>query len=255
MTGHNIDLMAKDDVPAAFGLLTRLPVRVDPEAASARGGRAAWAWPLVGVGLALLAGGAAQLVLWAGLDAVIAAGVALMVAVVLTGAMHEDGLADSIDGLWGGWDRDRRLEIMKDSRIGAYGVIALVLSLGFRWVAVAELIEADWLFAGLIAAGLLSRGAMALLMAALPAARSGGLSRAVGAPSVEAVLLAVAIGVVGSGIALGWAALPALAVAAALTLAWGSVARAKIGGQTGDILGGLQQIVEIGVLCAVLATL
>ncbi|MFT7596440.1 MAG: adenosylcobinamide-GDP ribazoletransferase, partial [Paracoccaceae bacterium] len=131
---------AVSDVAVAFVLLTRLPLPTLPDHAFARQAHAAWAFPLVGLVVALLAGGMGWAALRLGLPASIAAGLVLGAQIMLTGAMHEDGLADTADGLWGGFNADRRLEIMKDSAIGTYGVLALILSLGLRWAALTLLL-------------------------------------------------------------------------------------------------------------------
>lgn len=246
-------LFAWQDPAAALGLLSRLPVRVVPEAAQARGARAAWAYPLAGMVVAAIACLVGQGALWAGMPAGIVAGLVIATLVIVTGALHEDGLADSADGLWGGWDKARRLEIMKDSRIGAYGVLALVLSLGLRWVALTAVIDAGSLWAVVVGTAALSRAAMVVLMAALPNARDAGLSRSVGRPTRNTAGIAVAIGLVVSG---GTMPAPAVLVAALLACAGCAlIARAKIGGQTGDILGATQQITEIAVLLAAVAQL
>jgi hypothetical protein len=119
------------DISRALGLLSRLPVRPDGQ----RGAQSVWAFPIVGLIVALIVGSGAALGLAMGLAPALAAGLALFLQIMITGAMHEDGLADTFDGLWGGWEAERRLEIMKDSRIGAYGVIALNLSLVMRCAA------------------------------------------------------------------------------------------------------------------------
>lgn len=229
------------DVPAALGLLTRLPVPVSMERAAARGARAAWAYPVVG----LLLGAVQALALWVmvqtGLAPALAAGLALALVVVLTGAMHEDGLADSADGLWGGWDRARRLAIMKDSQIGTYGVLALVLVLGLRWLALAALAAQGAGLLALVAIAALSRANMVLLLAVLPNARGAGLAHLVGRAPRSTALAAVLIAAV-AAIGLGYGALIGAGLMAAL--ACGLIARAKIGGQTGDILGASQQISE-----------
>ena len=233
------------DVPAALGLLTRLPVPVDGAAAAARGAAAAWAWPLAGAVVGLLGAAAGGLALGLGLAPGAAAALAIATQMMVTGALHEDGLADTADGLWGGWDKTRRLAIMKDSRIGTYGVLALVLVTLLRWVALAALFTAGTPLAALIAAGALSRAPMAVLMAALPNARGSGLSQSVGQPAVPTVALGVAVALVCGGLALG---LPVLGMAlwiGGATLVLGLVARAKIGGQTGDILGAAQQLAEV----------
>lgn len=242
------DLVARGDLAAALGLLTRLPVQVDTSAAMARGARAAWAWPIAGLIAATIAGAAGAVFVWLGLPAALVACVVIAVQVVVTGAMHEDGLADSADGLWGGWMPERRLAIMKDSRTGAYGVIALVLALLTRWVALSSLITAGHLWVPLLLAGMFSRVPMVALMVWLPAARSGGLSQSVGRPAPDTLWLSLAVAAgVGLILAGSWA-IPAAMVVGLTTLVWGRIARVKIGGQTGDILGASQQLAEIGVL-------
>lgn len=235
------------DVALAFALLTRLPVPHLPDKAFAGQARAAWAFGLVGAVVALLAGTAGLLALGLGLPGAAAAGLVLAVQIVITGAMHEDGLADAADGLWGGWSRERRLEIMRDSAIGTYGVLALILSLGLRWVSLGALLAGGGI-APLIAAAAVSRGLMPALMTALPHARDDGLSRSVGAPgwpvSAVAAGLALAIALMAGG---GAAIVPiTLGCAGAALVAL--IARARIGGQTGDILGATQQAAETAML-------
>lgn len=246
-------LIAAIDIPAALGLLTRFPVKVDGARAMARGAASAWAWPLAGLVVAVLAALSGWLALALGLPAGVAAAVVLAVQVAATGAMHEDGLSDSLDGLWGGATRERRLEIMKDSRVGSYGVLALVLSMLLRWSALSALMaDAGWAGA-LIAAAMLSRGGMVALAAALPFARPGGLSASVGRPSAGAISLALALALVATLLLTGW---PGLAAAVSVTFAlafWAAIAQARIGGQTGDILGAGQQIAEITALLALVA--
>ena len=245
--------IAGSDVPAALGLLSRLPVRVDVERATARGARAAWAYPLAGLVLALLAAGVAQIALWLGVQAPIAAGLALACLVLTTGAMHEDGLADAADGLWGGWDKVRRLEIMKDSRIGAYGVLALILGLGLRWQALAIAIDHGLLWPALIATAMLSRAMMVPLMARLPHARDTGLSRSVGRPEIATSRIAEGIGLGAALLCFGLAGLWLIVGALAAATACALIAKAKIGGQTGDILGATQQVTEITLLILIAA--
>ena len=236
------------DVVAVLGLLTRLPVpSIDP--AGTHGANAAWAWPLAGLVVGGLGALVASLAFLAGLPAPVAALAFVATQVAATGALHEDGLADSLDGLWGGWDRTRRLEIMSDSRIGAYGVVGLVLTLGLRWQLWALAIGAGALWPAALALGLASRAPMAVLSAALPFARPDGLSRSVGRPSPRAAAGAGLIGALGL-IPLGWAAPVVLAGICAVAWAWARIARARIGGQTGDILGAVQQLSEIAGLLA-----
>lgn len=242
---------ALGDLRAALALLSRLPL---PPPADFPVPPAVWAWPLAGLVLGGLATALTGLALALGLPAGLAAAVWLASGALMTGAMHEDGLADSCDGLWGGWDRARRLEIMKDSHIGSYGVMGLLLVTLARWSAVAALLQAG-AWPALLAVAMLSRAPMAALLAALPNARGTGLSQSVGRPSQDAAALAAAVA---CGVALllaGWGAGVAALAVAGSTLALGLLAWRKIGGQTGDILGASQQLGELAALAALAALL
>lgn len=238
------------DLRAALALLSRLPL---PPPADFPVPPAVWAWPLAGLLLGGIATALAGLALALGLPAGLAAALWLAAAALITGAMHEDGLADSCDGLWGGWDRARRLEIMKDSHIGSYGVMGLLLVTLARWSAVATLLAAGH-WPALLAAAALSRAPMALLLALLPNARGTGLSQSVGRPSQDAAALACAVAL-GLALLAGWGALTAALAVAASTAALGLLARRKIGGQTGDILGASQQLGELAALAVFAAAL
>lgn len=225
------------DLTAAFGLLTRLPV---PDT-GAPDPRAAWAWPVAGLAVGAagaLAGLAGQLV---GLAPGVTAALMLAVAALVTGGLHEDGLADCADGFWGGRDKARRLEIMKDSRVGSYGVLALGIVLLARWSALTALVAAGH-WGVLPAAEALSRAVMAAVMALLPNARGSGLSASHGAVPRPTAALAAGLALLAALALAGWAA-PAMALAAGLAAAAvAATARAKIGGQTGDVLGAAQQL-------------
>lgn len=245
------DLVQPADIAEALALLTRLPVR----AGFSRGAAAAWAWPLAGVAVALVAGVAGWIALRLGLPPGVSAGLVLAAQILATGAMHEDGLADSADGLWGGHDVARRLEIMKDSAIGSYGVLALGLSLILRWAALSAILSTGALFAPLIAAAALSRAPMAVLAAVLPNARGAGLAASVGRPQSSTAALAVGVAVLIALVCPGVGLLAPLLWAALTTIAAAAIAKAKIGGQTGDILGAAEQLAEIATLAAIAATL
>jgi adenosylcobinamide-GDP ribazoletransferase len=235
------------DLALALGLLTRAPIPVSAAHAARRGAAPAWAWPVVGALVGAVGAAAGALALWAGLAPPLAAAAVVIAQVMLTGALHEDGLADTADGLWGGWDRARRLAIMKDSQIGTYGLLALLLVTLIRWLALTMLVAAtDW--AAIIAAGAISRAPMAAIMAALPNARDGGLSHRVGRPPQEAVVTACLLAAVAGAALIGTALLPAT-LTVVILCGWLSLtARARIGGQTGDILGASQQLAELAVL-------
>ncbi len=249
VTKSDTPLAEARDIVEALGLLTRFPVQSTPT----RGPHAAWAWPLAGVAVALVAAAIGAAGLWLGLPPGLAAGLALATQIVATGAMHEDGLADCADGFWGGLDRTRRLEIMKDSRTGSYGALALGLSVLLRWSALSVLFAHGWVLAPLIAAAALSRAPMAVLMAALPNARGAGLSSAVGRPSQATATLGVGVALLVALMAVGWGALaPAFWVALG-AIAVAALAQDRIGGQTGDVLGATQQVAEIAALAALAA--
>jgi len=246
MSKSDTPLVRIADIPAALGLLSRLPVNIG----GGRGAACAWAFPLTGLILGAIAAAIGGIAAAVGLSDGLTAGLALVALVVMTGAMHEDGLADSVDGLWGGWDKIRRLEIMKDSHIGAYGVIALVLSLILRWTALTALAQAGILTIGLIAVATLSRVPMVVVMAILPHARQDGLSASVGRVEIKTAMLAVTIAAAIALVLLGWSGVPAILITGLVGTAVALIALRKIGGQTGDILGATQQIAEIGALMA-----
>jgi adenosylcobinamide-GDP ribazoletransferase len=232
------------DIPLALVLLTRLPLPKLTSNHFRRQSQAVWAFPLAGLAVTLPAAVVASAALALGLSAPLAAGLFLLVQVMLTGAMHEDGLADCADGFWGGFDPKRRLDIMKDSQIGSYGVLALILGIGLRWQGIALLMEQGHVWS-LLALALLSRAMMPVLMHWLANARQSGLSQSVGRPSRRAVGLGLGLAVVLSLPLLGAGSFAVVAMLCLMTLGFGHLARAKIGGQTGDVLGACQQLCEI----------
>lgn len=235
-----------EHILVALGLLSRLPVPRH----QAGGGAAAWAYPVAGLIIGALAALAGVIAHALGIAPPLTAVLVLGVMVLLTGAMHEDGLADTADGLGGGWTRERRLEIMKDSRIGSYGVLALILSFAARWSALWLLFEAGpgTAAAAILTAAALSRAVMPALMAGLAPARDSGLSHSVGTVGTPTAALAVAVAVAVALILAGWGGVAAAVWAAVAALAVGFWARSAIGGQTGDILGAGQQAAEVAAL-------
>lgn len=238
------------DIPMAFALLTRLPLPHFHAATEARrpAARGAWAYPLVGIVLALIAAGVGEAFGRMGATPALSAFFVLIVLVMLSGAMHEDGLADCADGFWGGWSADKRLRIMKDSVVGSYGVIALVLSLFLRWYLISELITDGAMLWPLVIAACGSRAAMVWVMNSLPIARRDGLSDRTGRPGAIATGLAVGLAVIVMIAAPDVSAFWLFVVAGFAALVVRQVARRKIGGQTGDVLGATQQVVEIALL-------
>lgn len=235
---------------SAMGLLTRLPL---PAIHAPQGASSAWAWPLVGVVIGGLNMAIAAVLLWMQVPVTVTAAVVLGTNAILTGALHEDGLADTADGFFGGWTPARRLEIMKDSHIGSYGTLALIVTVLARWSALQVVLTGSlW---GLVAVAALSRAPMVALLAGLPNARGKGLAQSVGQPEQQVAATAIAIAFAVAAVMAGLTtAFMMTAIVAAGTFALALVAKARIGGQTGDVLGASQQLAEVATL-TVLATL
>ena len=211
--------------------------------------RSARYFPLVGQGV----GAASALVLvladraW---SAPVAAVLAVAAGVLITGAFHEDGLADTADGLGGGQTAERRLEIMKDSRIGTYGACALVLTLALRAAILASTPVAIAAVILLSAHGL-GRAAAVVVMRSTPYAPSGEAGKWKPVPEgvrTSEVLVALAIASWPLALLPLDAALGGLAMGGALTVALALLARRLIGGHTGDVLGAVEQMFEVGFL-------
>ncbi|PYE44784.1 cobalamin-5'-phosphate synthase [Rhizobium sp. PP-F2F-G20b] len=248
------------DTMRAVAFLSRLRVPARFFAGDdGRMGRTVRAFPLAGLLITLPASLVFALSLALDADPLLAALLALTVQTLVTGALHEDGLADAADGLGGGRTRGHALEIMKDSRVGAYGVIALVLTLALRAVAIADL--ADHLSGAgcalaLMAIAALSRAGMVWHWSQLPPARDTGVAAGAGQPQPAAVTTALATGVVLSGLLLLVAGVPlvaaliAFAAFAATVPLWTRYVRTMISGHTGDTIGATQQLAETALLVA-----
>jgi len=192
-----------------------------------------------------------------GLQPQLAGSVALGVQAWITGALHEDGLADFADGIGGGSSRERKLAIMRDSRIGTFGVLALVFVVLCKVLAVgaAGAVSGQFAVAALITAGTLSRLAPVLLLHRLPPARLEGMSYRVGCPDQKTVAEAAITALAVAGLlalAVGGAATVLAAFLASAVAYWAveSLSRRHLGGQTGDAAGAAEQVVELAVLLA-----
>lgn len=246
-----------DDFRISLKFLTRIPWPVRsgesgaPELLSLA--PATRFFPVIGMitgaigALVLMAADSAQL------PSLAAAILALAAIAIATGGLHEDGLADTADGIGGGPDRLARLEIMSDSRIGAYGVLALIFSVLAKAAGLAALGAADGALT-LFAAAAVSRGILPLFMRALPFAKESGLAAAAGKPDFNpvavSVLIAAAILILSFGF---WIS---VGVVLALGLVTGAMAwwvMQKLGGQTGDVLGAIQQISELVIILFIAA--
>jgi adenosylcobinamide-GDP ribazoletransferase len=240
------------DARTAVGLLTRLPVL--PRAAWDADGGLAGAmgyFPLVGL-LVAGAGVGAWAILEPALGPLVAALAGVLATVVVTGALHEDGLADVADGFWGGSTPDRRLEIMRDSRIGTYGVLAVTGDVLLRAALLAPL-DLAGVARVLVAGHVIGRAAPLILAAWLPQARAEGLGARIGKPRRGGVALAT-VTVVAAAVATagGWGVV--LLVAAGIAVvAVGWMARRRIGGHTGDVLGTGVVVANLAVAAVVAA--
>lgn len=238
-----------------MGFLTRVPVPPDPHFSAEKLSRSTRYFPLVGACLALLMIATAWLLLLLFPSPIAALGV-MLISLRLTGAFHEDGLADSIDGLGGGWTRPDILRIMKDSRLGSYGAIALVMALLIKALLLTFLFADDFYTASLavLRAQSLSRLAPLWIMASLPYlgaksnSKSRDITRRLGASDLSIAHFIVILTLIPARLD---ESLLAIATALVLTLCWRQTLNKRIGGYTGDTLGAAQQFVELACyLCA-----
>lgn len=198
---------------------------------------------------------------YAKLPTMLVALIAVVAGLLITGALHEDGLADTADGLGGGKTRERRLEIMRDSSIGTYGTLALIVAVGMRVAAYASLLEMSLssIATVVVATQSFSRALVVDLLWATAPARSDGLSNYAGQPSRSTAMFAIVVGLAltllaGYYTSFGNAVLAlGLGLAATAAIRWQAVR--LIGGQTGDICGAAQVACEVMMLIAFVATL
>lgn len=251
--------MLRRELEYFFGALrffTRLPVPAWVGHSAEQLNRSARYFPAVG----LLVGAAGALVylvaalFWPKTVAVL---LAMAATIQITGAFHEDGLSDTVDGLGGGWDKARILEIMKDSRVGSYGVVALVLALLGKFMLLVEMSEI-WLPAALVAGHAVSRFASTTLLSTMEYVREDALSKAKPlATRLAPGELALAAGFALLGVCLLplGQALFACLLAAIATLWMAARFRRWLGGYTGDCLGATQQVAEIAFYLGLVARL
>lgn len=236
---------------AALQFLTRLPRwgKQDRPFDLARGGGVL---PLVGA----LVGALTGVVYWAAraghLPAFIAATLAVAVAAALTGALHEDGLADTADGFGGGQNQMRKLAIMTDSHIGTYGVLTLIFATATKIGCIASMTGRQGLLS-LVAAHALARSTLPFLAYSLPPAKTTGLAVLAGRPHARTLCFAFlfAIAIAATTLTL-IAALASVLLVMLVTLVMRQTAQRQIGGYTGDVLGATEQCGELAVLLAVM---
>jgi adenosylcobinamide-GDP ribazoletransferase len=234
-----------------MAFLTVIPVAAAGGASGERLGRAYF--PAVGAFLGLLAG--MVFVLAAAVTTpLLAAVAATAVVAVLTGALHLDGLADAADGLFGGGDLSRRLEVMRDSRVGSFGLVAVVLVLVGDVAALAAMTPVRALIA-LVIAGAVSRWALLVMIATVPYVREAGLGVAAGGAH-RRYDLGLGSAITAIPCLLDWRrAIASLLVVLLIVAVVGAIARWRIGGATGDVYGATTELSQLGALVAFAAHL
>ena len=248
-----------------MAFLTRLPVPASVfEGPASSLSQQAATFPLAAALASLPAALLLGVLAGAGCNSLLSAMLVIALQTVVTGALHEDGLADCADGLGGGRDLEQRLSIMKDSRIGAYGAIALILSIGIRVSALSALMLALSPFGAALVLPVIaaiSRAAMVWHWQALSSARpaGGGIAADAGVPDRDAMFAAIGVAalicIIALLIALPFHGLLYAVLAAALSsLAFTSRVRRLLGGHTGDTIGACQQIAEIAAITCLALT-
>ena len=237
-----------DDLLNAMAFLTRLPVPTRAGMTVPDLARAFRAFPLIGALIGAVIACIDLLLLRAGLSAISAAALALGAGMLLTGALHEDGLADVADGFGGGGDKAGKLEIMRDSRLGTFGALALLVTFVAKVGALAALPRGD-IVLDMTAVHALSRAPLAVLAARMSYARDEGLAVTAGRPDAKTAFAACIVATIIVLICLPLGeAVKAMLVAAIAAFGIAVLSQRQIGGQTGDVLGAVEQMGEVALL-------
>ena len=249
----------------ALGFFTRLPVTAwtgdsgtgdsgtgDSRTGDSRTGTlgdAARAFPLAGLVVGLAGALVYFVAVKIGLSGLLAALLAVAATGIITGALHEDGWADVCDALGARGGIDQRLEILRDSRLGTYGGLALIFATTIKVAAIANLGAPELVAGALVAAHALARGVLPLVMSRMALARGDGLAAGAGRPSQTAANWSLTLALLIAVIAVTpVAALVALVAALAATWLIAKLAQHKFGGYTGDVLGAIEQVAEMAIL-------
>jgi adenosylcobinamide-GDP ribazoletransferase len=245
-----------DDCKIAAAFLTRLPIGLAGGLPTSSGNlaQASRAFPLVGILVGGISAMAYTRAVDLGLTALLAAGLAVGVGLIATGALHEDGLADLADGLGARGDAAAKLAAMRDSHIGVFGTLALILAMLLSVVALAALAQPAEAACALIAAHGASRALLPWVMNRFAPARGDGLALGAGRPSRTTSFIALGIGAAILLLLEGPARAIVAAAAACLALLMAPLARRQFGGITGDVLGAIEAIARIAILLALVAS-
>jgi adenosylcobinamide-GDP ribazoletransferase len=235
-----------DDLVAALSFFSRLPVGPPLRPFDLR--ESAGAWPLAGLLLAVAPAASVVLNSWLAIPPLVSALLALALFIGLTGAMHEDGLADTFDGLAHRRSVFERLAIMRDSHIGVFGALGLILSIGVRAAALGALAvrpsDAVW---ALLGVAVVSRSLALWHWSVLPPARHDGMAWRAGQPDTAALQVGLLAGLVAAIVLIfvfGWAALLGLLLAGVTVGFFSALTNRRLKGHTGDTIGAMQQIAE-----------
>jgi adenosylcobinamide-GDP ribazoletransferase len=251
-----------DDARICLIFFTRIPITWPEDLPRERITRAFKAAPIAGLVVGIIGALAYALAFWLFKGSVhLAATVAVAAQVLATGAFHEDGFADFWDGLGGGKTAGERIEIMRDSRIGTFGGLALLLATIMKIFLIAEIAQVTQVGLCLIVAGVFSRAALVQFMALVKPALGDGLSAEAGQPTggeaATATLMGAVIGIVAMLLAFelsfGGPMVGALIGAVTGTLVIALVANRYLGGQNGDALGASAIAAELGGLIGIVA--
>jgi adenosylcobinamide-GDP ribazoletransferase len=240
-----------DDIRLVLSFFTRLPVRAPKLHGDLTGAlaRAARAFPIAGLAIGLIGSGIYWIAMQLGLSGLLAALLAVAATVIAGGALHEDGLADFADMLGVRGDRQRKLSVMRDSRIGSYGTLALGFNVAIKVSALVGLGEPRLVFGALIASQVMGRAVLPVIMHALPLARADGLAVGAGKPSRAGLYQALGLGLLLAAFACGpGPALVSLVVGVVAAYLVSEIARRQLGGYTGDVLGAAQEMAQLAIL-------
>ncbi|MDV7339734.1 adenosylcobinamide-GDP ribazoletransferase [Terasakiella sp. A23] len=244
-----------EDVQLALVFLTRIPWKLNGDIPDQALNRALRVFPVLGLLVGAIGATVFSLAHLTNLPDLVCALIGVLTCVLVTGALHEDGLADVADGFGGGYEKERKLEIMRDSRVGAYGVLAMIFSIGLRVACLAGFDDWTIAAAAIVAVSALSRVGPVVLLAILSPARTDGLAAKMEKPDLVIVLQGIFLGaaffIAAATLVEG---LLAMLICALALFGFARLAEKQIGGHTGDVCGASQQIVEIVALMVLVAT-
>ena len=249
--GNDLNLFQSEmrDFRVAGSFLTRLPFQLKGDLQTQALARSSHYFPLIGLVVGAISGAVLMLAAELNLHSLAGAFLAITAGALITGALHEDGLADVVDGFGGGHTKEDKLRIMRDSHIGTYGVLALILSVGLRASILAGLLGPGMAAATLVGASVLSRSLLPGMMHLMLRSRTDGLAAGAGRPTFQAATISFCLGsLIAWPFLGGGAAIVAIICALISALIMAFIAHQQISGYTGDVLGATQQITEIAIL-------